>query len=341
MTIPEKYTPYIFITFLCLVIGGFRLALIPEFPLYIHFLGFFLQLAVMSGIWQLIRFINTWLQRRFSLEKRPATQIVLQVAVTLCLLSPAVYLGYEISKSYLPAFIQGRVLLLISALFFMVILLMTFVYYTYTLLLEQRRLSEESTRLQVMAATLEKEKVEMRFHHLRNQVNPHFLFNTFSSLDGLIQTNPALASEFVRHLSRVYRYVLEHKEQQVVSLEREKNFINHYISLLSIRYGSALRINTRLSASSLEKGIAMVTLQMLIDNAIKHNSLQEASPLMIDITDDEGWLIVSNNKQLRRQLEATTRQGLQQLKELYQFLGDQPVEVTETDASFVVKIPLL
>lgn len=341
MTIPEKYTPYVFISFLCLVIAGFRLVLIPEFPLYIHFIGFFLQLGAMSGIWQLIRVINNWLRRRFSLEQRPATQIVLQVAVTLSLLSPAVYLGYELSKHYLPAFVQGRILVLISALFFMVILLMTFVYYTYTLLLEQRQLSEERMQLQLTASNLEKEKLEMRFHHLKNQVNPHFLFNTFSSLDGLIQTNPTLASEFVRHLSRVYRYVLEHKEQQVVSLERERDFIEHYISLLSIRYGKALQVDLQLSDAALEKGIAMVTLQMLIDNAIKHNRVQEGEPLRISIYDEDGWLCVSNNKQLRRQIETSTRQGLQQLKELYQYLGDKPVQVLETGASFAVKLPLL
>ena len=87
----------------------------------------------------------------------------------------------------------------------------------------------------------------MQYHHFRNQVNPHFLFNTFSSLDGLIQTNPELASEFVRHLSKVYRYVLEHKENEVVSLETEINFIRNYISLLQIRYKNVLEINLDIS----------------------------------------------------------------------------------------------
>jgi LytS/YehU family sensor histidine kinase len=176
---------------------------------------------------------------------------------------------------------------------------------------------------------------------LKNQVNPHFLFNTFSSLDGLIQTDPDLASDFVRHLSKVYRYVLEHKENEVVSLQTEVDFIQHYISLLNIRYKNVLEIRINISPVAMEKGIVMVTLQMLIDNAIKHNSLETEAPLMIRIWDEEGYLHISNNKQLRRQIESSNRQGLEQLKELYHFLTTQEVLVQETSETFEINLPLL
>jgi two-component system, LytTR family, sensor kinase len=341
MNIPERYPPYIFIAVLCVVIGSFRLVLIPEFPWYIHLAGFFLQLLFMSLIWQLIKFVNSILEKRFALEKRPATQISLQVFVTLILLSPILYLSYTFFNPYLPAFLHGKVLVLLTVVFFMVIMLMTFVYYTYTLFLKQKKSSEESARLQVMAAGLEKEASMMRYHHLKNQVNPHFLFNTFTSLDGLVQTDPQLASEFIRHLSKVYRYVLEHKENEVVNLETEIDFIQHYISLLQIRYKDAVEIELALSPAAMEKGIVMITLQMLIDNAIKHNIVQAGVPLKIQVWDEGDYLHVANNKQLRKQIETSNKQGLKQLQELYSFLITKPVTIKDNDDSFEINLPLL
>ena len=341
MNIPARYPPYIFIAIVCIVVGVFRMFLIPEFPWFIHIAGFFLQFAVMSGVWQLIKFINGLLERRFALEKSPATQIALQVIVTIVLLSPVLYLSYTLFSPYLPPFLHGRITILLGVTFFMLIMLMTFVYYTYTLFLKQRKSAEESTRLQVKAAQLEKEKSLMQYHHLKNQVNPHFLFNTLSSLDGLVQTDPALASDFIRHLSRVYRYVLEHKENEVVSLQTELDFIRHYISLLNIRYQHAVHIDIAVSAAGMEKGIVMVTLQMLIDNALKHNIAQPGTPLKIKIWDEDEVLHIVNNKQLRRQVETSTRNGLKQLRELYQFLTEKPVLITDSPNSFEINLPFL
>jgi len=188
---------------------------------------------------------------------------------------------------------------------------------------------------------MEKEKFLMQFHHLKNQVNPHFLFNTFTSLDGLIQSDPALASEFVRHLSKVYRYVLEHKENEMVSVETELNFIEHYIELLTIRYKSALQISIDVTAAGKERSVAMITLQMLIDNAIKHNIVHTDSPLKIKIWDEGDYLVVRNNKQLRKQIYTSTKHGLLQLRQLYNYVSPQPVMVTDEDDFFEVKLPLL
>ena len=195
--------------------------------------------------------------------------------------------------------------------------------------------------LQVQTARLEKEKSLMQYHHLKNQVNPHFLFNTLTSLDGLIRSNAPLASEFVQHLSKVYRYVLEHKENEVVNIEEELNFMEHYISLLKIRHKDALEISIEISAGGKEKGIVMVTLQMLIDNAIKHNILQSASPLQIRVYDADGYLHIRNNKQLKRQIEHSSKQGLTQLRQLYGYLDDRPVHINDQADFFEVNLPLL
>lgn len=181
----------------------------------------------------------------------------------------------------------------------------------------------------------------MQYHHLKNQVNPHFLFNAFTSLDGLIQTNPSLASEYVRHLSKVYRYVLEHKENEVVTVNTEMEFIQHYISLLNIRFGEAIKIELSVSSQAREKGIVMVTLQMLIDNAIKHNTVHLKTPLTINVWDQNGNLVVQNNKQLRKQIDHSTKHGLKQLTQLYSYLTNANVLITDEEKSFAVRIPLL
>ncbi|HSC38333.1 MAG TPA: histidine kinase, partial [Chitinophagaceae bacterium] len=275
------------------------------------------------------------------MEQSPGTQIALQMLVTMVLLSPVFYFTYTFVKPFLPSFITSKYLVLLIAVFVMLIMLMIFGYYTYNLFIKNKAATEERGRLQLEAAQLEKQMSMMQYHHLKNQVNPHFLFNTLTSLDGLIQSNPPLASDFVRHLSRVYRYVLEHKENEVVSLETEVDFIGHYISLLQIRYKESLDIQLNISAAGREKGIVMVTLQMLIDNAVKHNSLQPGRPLRIKIWDEGDSLHIHNNLQLRKQIETSNRHGLKQLKELYSFLTPRPVAVIEREAYFEINLPLL
>ena len=337
MTIPRKYSPYVFIAVLSLVGSTFAYIMVSQFPWYLHAAGFIARFTMMSAIWQLIRLVNKRLEKRFTIEERPGTQILLQVTVTLILLSPVFFSSYLISRSLF----GEKILPLIVLMYLMTILVMTFGYYTYDLFLKHKIASEAKTRLQLEAAQLEKEKTMMQYHHLKNQVNPHFLFNTLSSLDGLIQSDPPLASEFIRHLSKVYRYVLEHKENEVVNVETELNFIQHYISLLQIRYKKKIDIKLDISEEARDKGIVMITLEMLIDNAIKHNVMHEASPLHITVNDEGDYLRVHNNKQLRRQIEVSNKQGLSQLKELYGFLTPNQLIVMDNHDSFEVKLPLL
>ncbi|MBS1565178.1 MAG: histidine kinase [Bacteroidetes bacterium] len=341
MTIPSKYSPYFFIALLCLVIGSFRALVLDMIPWHVHLFAGIGQFIVMCAIWQLVALINRRLEKRFTMEQRPGTQITLQMLVTIILLSPVFYFTYSFVKPHLPTFITQRFLVLLIAVFVMIVMLMIFGYYTYNLFIKNKLATEEKARLQLEAAQLEKEMTMMQYHHLKNQVNPHFLFNTLTSLDGLIHSNPPLASDFLRHLSRVYRYVLEHKENEVVRLETEVDFIGHYISLLKIRYKEALEIELNISDAGREKGIVMVTLQMLIDNAVKHNSLQPGQPLRIRIWDEGDSLHVHNNRQLRRQIETSNRHGLKQLNELYAFLTPRPVAVIERDEYFEINLPLL
>jgi len=200
-----------------------------------------------------------------------------------------------------------------------------------------REWKEELTRV----ANIEKEKAQMQYHHLKNQVNPHFLFNALTSLDTLVKTNGELASQYISHLSKVYRYVLEHEESEVVSLQTELAFIHHYLSLQQIRFRDGLVIDLLVSPAARDKKIVMVTLQMLVDNAIKHNEIISTRPLTIGIYDHDDLLCVTNNKQKKELMGPSTQQGLKQLTTLYAYLTDRPVRVLDTETDFTVQIPLL
>lgn len=342
MTISHKYSPYIFIAIISIVGSVFHIMFFPQEPWHVYIWATVCRFAAISAVWQLIGLINRALEKKFTIEQRPVTQIVLQVMVTLVLLSPVFIFSYMVlTKPILKKISQQQVFPLMAVFFFFTIMMLTLGYYAYDLFVKYKRSSQEKSKLALETAQLEKERSLMRYHHLKNQVNPHFLFNTLTSLDGLIQVNPALASDFIRHLSKVYRYVLEHKENEVVSIETEVNFIQHYISLLQIRYKEALNIQLTVPETGMEKGIVMVTLQMLIDNAIKHNIVQTGQPLQICITGGGDYLSIRNNKQLRKQIETSNGHGLKQLQELYAFLTQKPVLIKDTGTHFEVKLPVL
>ncbi|MEP7318676.1 MAG: histidine kinase [Panacibacter sp.] len=336
-----KLLPYLVILFFTIIISVLRYFLIPEWSLLTHALVFCIQFAFLTFVWKFIEWLGNRLNRYIPFSKNAGKRIMLQLLLSLLLIAPVFFIIVYNAASILPSYATPQFLALIGIIFVIFVTLINFISYFKYFFEQWQRSVISNAELKVTAAQLEKEKSMMQYHHLKNQVNPHFLFNTLTSLDGLIQSDPELASEFIRHLSKVYRYVLEHKDNEVVRLQTEIDFIQHYISLLQIRYKDAVVIKLEISEAGYEKGIVMVTLQMLIDNAIKHNSVQPAEPLTICVRDDEGALYIRNNKQLRRQIDSSTKHGLQQLKQLYSYLSEEPVIITDDDSFFEVKLPLL
>ncbi|WP_229313092.1 sensor histidine kinase [Larkinella terrae] len=193
----------------------------------------------------------------------------------------------------------------------------------------------------VRASQLEKEKIQVQLDNLKNQLSPHFLFNSLSSLDGLIHENPELASQFLRQLSKVFRYVIQHKDKDLVSLTTEVDFINNYIYLLKTRFNGSLDIQLKIPSVYSDKAIVPVTLQILIENAIKHNVANVGQPLAIQIVADEQYVTVENNLQRKPRVETSNGQGLTNLKALYHFLSEKDVKVEEEKDWFRVKVPLV
>lgn len=335
-----RYGPYFMIVAFASITAILRLYLMPEWGWW-HLPLLLYQILVFTGFWHLINYINRKLNPVYPFERGPLKRMMLQNFITLLVLAPLVAVGLYFSRDYIPDFVNRQFMATMLLVFVLVILMFNFAFYSFHFFANWQVTIEDKAKLEVQAAELEKEKSEMQYYQLKNQVNPHYLFNMLTSLDGLVHTNPDLASEFIRHMSKVYRYVLQHKENEVVSMDEELEFISHYIELLQIRYKDGLSININLSADARDKGIAMVTLQMLIDNAIKHNIVQAATPLHITISDEGQYLVVSNNKQVRRQIETSNRHGLEHLRKLYSFLTSLPVIVEDTPEYYTIKIPLL
>ncbi|GAB3505190.1 hypothetical protein GCM10027442_08190 [Emticicia fontis] len=201
--------------------------------------------------------------------------------------------------------------------------------------------SNEVHRLQAQTSRLEKDKTEIQYQNLINHLNPHFLFNSLTSLNSLILTEPKKASKFLQKLSLIYRYILQNKEKESVTLEHEINFVKNYIDLQQSRFEEGLNINIDIPRQYLSSGIVPVTLQNLFENAIKHNTIEDEKPLFISVYIKDEYLIVENNIQRKAYVETSNKQGLESLKKLYYYLTSEPLEIIETDEVFIVKVPLL
>nr|WP_165372220.1 histidine kinase [Emticicia agri] len=195
--------------------------------------------------------------------------------------------------------------------------------------------------LQIQSTKLEKDKTEIQYQNLINHLNPHFLFNSLTSLNGFILSEPDVASDFLQKLSSIYRYILQNKDNETVSLGQELAFVKNYVNLQKSRFEEGLQVNFRIDDIYLLNRIVPVTLQNLFENAIKHNTIEEDKPLVIDVFIEDEQLIVKNNLQKKKFVETSNKQGLNSLKKLYKYLSAKPLETIETEAEFIVKVPLL
>lgn len=205
------------------------------------------------------------------------------------------------------------------------------------------RMKQRETVLQLksQAYLLEKEKVQVMYENLKQHLNPHFLFNSLTSLGSLIRSDQNLAGKFLDNISKVYRYILQNRDNELVSLSDEIRFVSMYIDLQKTRFGNALQVEIDLLEDQRYYKIAPVTLQNLVENAIKHNIADEEEPLVIRIFIQEEYLLVQNNLQRKQFVESSNKQGLAGMISLYRFLTDLPFLIIEDEKYFTVKIPLL
>ena len=185
------------------------------------------------------------------------------------------------------------------------------------------------------------ESLQAQLQNLKNQINPHFLFNNLSVLSSLVYKDQDKAVDFITQLAKVYRFLLDNRNNELILLENELTFVTSYAYLLQIRYDKNLVFKIEIAPPYKQKLIPPMALQMLIENAIKHNEISSEQPLQIEITVCDDYLIVQNTLQLRSTYETSTKTGLQNIKDRYKHFSDQPIEIVQNQNHFIVKIPLL
>ncbi len=193
----------------------------------------------------------------------------------------------------------------------------------------------------IEAEQLKSEKLTSQNQSLKDQLNPHFLFNSLNALSNLVYESPDRSAAFIQQLSRIYRYVLDVQQEELVSLKRELDFAENYLSLQKIRFEESLSFEIEVNNPD---GFFLppLSLQLLMENAIKHNIVSMEHPLKISINQQEEVLIICNNLQPKRLAESDSNGiGLANIEKRYQLLSDLPPKISKTASEFCVELPLL
>jgi len=192
----------------------------------------------------------------------------------------------------------------------------------------------------VDAEAAKRESIKAQYESLKNQVNPHFLFNSLNALTNLVYQDQDKAVKFIKELSDVYRYVLDTREKEVVPLDGELKFLKAYLYLQQIRFGEKLKIDLNLTDGN--SMVAPLALQMLVENAIKHNEISEEHPLTIRIFQRGKYIVVENTLQRKSVLsQDSSGLGLENIRKRYEFLSNDKVDVKEDNGKFSVALPII
>jgi sensor histidine kinase YesM len=187
---------------------------------------------------------------------------------------------------------------------------------------------------------LKKENVQARLESLKQQISPHFLFNTLNTLSTL--TKEPKVKEYIAEISNVYRYLLRYKESDMVTVEEELQFIDSYLYILRERFEGGLHVTIDISNETRKTFLPPLALQTLVENAVKHNVVSGSRPLLLAITDSNSCIIVRNNLQIKQSLaHESSQSGLNNINERYKLLLDKEIVIEKTEQAFTVKLPVL
>lgn len=195
---------------------------------------------------------------------------------------------------------------------------------------------QESTKQEIVAKT-----ETAKFESLKSQIDPHFLFNSLNVLTSLISENPSQAEKFTTKLSKVYRYVLEQRNKDLIPLSEELLFAKTYMELLGMRFEDAVQFNIPDAVSNSELKIVPLSLQLLLENAVKHNVVSSSKPLIISIYEENDYLVIENNVNPKEAVGKSTKVGLQNIADRYGLISQKRVHIENNNKTFKVRIPLL
>ena len=250
------------------------------------------------------------------------------ITVTVVLVMGMIIHPYSLKENYIPLKLNLTYCWLVNLLYH---LINTIIFY----FKEYKQTSLEAEQLKNISTQAELQLI-------KSQINPHFLFNNLNVLSALIMKDNNEANRFIEEFSKVYRYILSNHDKELVELRTEVDFIKPYIFLLEKRFADGLKIKVSIAEHYKDQYIIPASLQMLIENAIKHNVVSRHKPLLIDVhSNGNNTLVVSNNLQAKQTVENSTGIGLQNIIKRYQLVSNKKVTIDRDEKNFTVTLPLL
>jgi len=282
----------------------------------------------------LVNYLDEWMPWKDNAKRRAIYGTIITVIVNLIVIYIVITVVAVVVHGGSPNYVftpRGKNTVLIT---FVIVTVITLIFYSIGFFHEvqnQRLLNE----------TLRKEKVSAELNALKAQVDPHFLFNSFNVLSGLIDENPKQAQKFLGGLSRIYRYILENRNEDVVTLKSELDFAKEYLNLQEVRFEDSINLVLDIENESLAKKLPALSLQLVLENAIKHNGFDVDNPLNISITDGGDHIVVKNNKKNRTRLHESNGMGLENITKRYDLRKVSGFKIEDGHESFAVHLPLI
>jgi two-component system LytT family sensor kinase len=295
--------------------------------------------VVILILWEGNKLIDKWLNTKYSWIKSPKKRVVAQaIAFTLF---TSLILFLLMFTLHLIRISDGRLEdrrgpglpeIFLPALFFALALIAIYISFNFFKAWKNSLFEIEKYKTQSSEAQLQ---------NLKNQINPHFLFNNLSVLTSLVYKNQDKAVDFINELSKVYRYVLDNKNLELVTIYEELEFLNHYTYLLKIRFEKAFSISLNIDENNKHSYLPPMCLQMLVENTIQHNEASQAKPLQVSIYTNNNTLIIENNIQARSDNTESSKTGLKNIQSRYAYYTDKKVEISNDGKIFKVTLPLM
>jgi two-component system, LytTR family, sensor kinase len=279
-----------------------------------------------------------WLKSKFPSLDQTRKRVMYKIPVNIFIMTPSVLVIIYIFHflSILKYQVDGNDI-------FMALLLGLGVNIIFESLWEVIYIIEKYKESVAEEAMIEQLRLGQEFNKLKQIVNPHFLFNCFNTLSSLIYEDKVQAEKFLDELSKVYRYLLRNNENDMSTVAQEVQFMVSYARLLETRYGDAFRMEMNINPKCMECDMPSLTLQLLVENAVKHNVVSRSQPIVVTISSvDEGYLVIENNlNRKKRLLNESNGIGLSNIRDRYRLLNRQDVSVEESEDIFRVRVPYI
>ena len=331
---------------------GFRLILIPFFGIIIPIVtgmvdhqafsswkikfSYLYTIGIAFVVWEGNRYLLFTLRAYFDWLNKPIRKILaLLLAITFYTVPISALLLIGWYHVFQKGVVNWNIVTTASLMIMICVIFITHVYETVFLV-------KQAESDQLKKEQLERARAEAELEALKNQIDPHFIFNSLNTLSYLIEDKPGKARQFNDNLAEVYRYILQNKSRDLVLLREEMDFLENYFSLLKIRFENAVQLTIPSDSWLFEQYLVPpISLQVLIENAIKHNEFSDELPLSITVTMQDDSLIIKNKIYPKTLRKPSSRIGLQNLDERYKLITKKPIALYRTNEEFIVHLPLL